>query len=432
MNEQSRFSSTHSTINFGLCLIFVIFGLIGGWAAIAPLSQGAVASGKVVVENQRKTVQHLEGGIVKEIRYKEGDTVSAGDILIVIDDTRIKANADALTKQYYLTKAEEARLNTEIKQLESIVFPQELNEAHYQHNTGEIMRSQVALFEARKQALKGELEILGKKEVQLNKLIEGLVAQKKSKKRQIALLNEEIKDNQRLFKTKAISKIRLLELQRMAASLEGELGNLISEIASTELQGGETKLKMLQLKRNFQEQALEDMRKIQTHVLDTQEKMFAANDIHARTKVTAPVDGIIVNNQIFTNGEVINSGKTLLEIVPQNIKLIIEARVQTQDIDTVAPGMEAEVRFLPFKQRLIPIVLGRIESVSADILEDERSGENYYLAKVEIPESEMDKLGEHTLVPGMPADVIVNAGQYTFLEYLLAPLSDNFARAFKE
>ena len=428
----THFSSTRKTITFGFVIIALIFGVLGGWAAVAPLSQGAVASGKVVVENQRKSVQHLEGGIVKDIMVKEGDSVEAGDTLIVLDDKRSKANAHALTKQFYLSRAEEARLISEIKKQDKIHFFSDLTEAPEHYLIQQIMYNQQALFNARKQALAGEFEILGKKEVQLKRLAEGLRAQKKSKALQIELLNEEIKDNQKLFKTKAISKVRLLELKRMEADMEGEYGSLISEIASTELQTSETRLKMLQLEKSFQEKILLEMREVQKRLVETQEKMLAAKDILQRSVIMAPVSGIVVNNQIYTRGEIVNSGETLLEIVPQNIKLVVEAEVQTQDIDTIAPGMEAEVRFLPFKQRLIPIVIGKVTAVSADILENERTGESYYLAKVEIPPSEMEKLGKHTLVPGMPADVIVNAGQYTMLEYLLAPLTDNFARAFKE
>lgn len=428
----NQFSSTRKTIIYGFGIIALIFGALGGWAAVAPLSQGAVASGKVVVENQRKTVQHLEGGIVKDILVKEGDSVTAGDTLFTLDDKRNKANADALTKQYFLSRAEEARLIAEMKKKTSIDFPSELTEAPEQYLAKQIMFNQQALFNARKQALEGEFEILGKKEVQLKKLAQGLRAQKDSKARQIELLSEEIKDNQKLFESKSISKVRLLELKRMEADMEGEYGSLISEIASTELQTSETRLKMLQLEKSFQEKILLEMREVQKRLVETQEKMLAAIDILQRMVITAPVSGIVVNNQVYTQGEVINSGETLLEIVPQNIKLVVEAQVQTQDIDTIAPGMEAEVRFLPFKQRLIPIVIGQVAAVSADILENERTGDSYYLAKVEIPPAEMEKLGEHTLVPGMPADVIVNAGEYTMLEYLLAPLTDNFARAFKE
>lgn len=428
----NSFTNSRSTIMFGWVVIALVFGVAGIWAGLAPLSQGAVASGKVVVENQRKSVQHLEGGIVSQLNVNEGATVKAGDILIELDNTHAKANYQAAAKQFYFALAEESRLHAELEGGATIMFSEHHSLVDNPSEAEAIRKNQLALFQARKQALQGELEILEQKSIQLSELVSGLKAQKRAKQEQLSLLKEEVSDNEKLYKSKSISKVRLLELKRMVAEMEGEVATFISEIASTELQRGETELKKLQLEKQFKEKSLLEMREVQTRLADVREKMSQSEAVLERTLIRAPASGVVVNNQIVTLGEVVNPGKTLLEIVPTDQKLIIEARVQAQDIDVMQPGLEAEVRLLPFKQRLLPIVLGNITTISADVLEDERTGETYYLSQVEIPPEEMSKLGDHRLIPGMPADVIVNAGEHTVLEYLVAPLLDNFARAFKE
>ncbi|MDA5192491.1 HlyD family type I secretion periplasmic adaptor subunit [Govanella unica] len=426
------YADTRSPIRIGLIIILVTFVGLGGWAAFAPLSQGAVASGKLIVESQRKEIQHFEGGIVAKIAVKDGDRVRPGDVLVELDDTRARAQLQIVEGQLDAYRAFEARLTAERDGLEDVTFPADL-EAKAQNNE-EVAKSlggQRDMFTARKMAIKSQTDILDKRVTQLREMSNGLRAQVQSKSEQLRTLADEIKGLQELYAKGYASKSRLLALQRSEAETAGERGKYLSDIASSDMKVGETRLEVIQVQKKFEEEVVSDLRTTQQKVLDLTEQWTAARDVLNRTRVRAPVEGIIVGLKLHTLGGVINPGTRLLEIVPQNRKLLVQAKIQTHDIDQVQMGAEAEVRLLPFKQRTLPILVGQVTAVSADTLEDERTGESYYTANVEISEDQIKKLEGHRLVPGMPADVIIKSGEYTVLQYLLGPLTDSLARAFR-
>lgn len=430
---RDHYADTAAPIRLGLIIILLTFVGFGGWAAFAPLSQGAVASGRLIVESQRKEIQHLEGGIVSLIRVRDGDQVTAGDILITLEDTRALAQVQIIEGQVVAYKALEARLLAERNGDAELTFPGDLvARAETRPEIAKVMEGQRDLFTARGQALAGQTEILEQRATQLQEVITGLKSQVAAKSQQLRYLEEEISGLQELFAKGHASKPRLLALQRTASETSGERGRHLADIASAELKVGETRLEIIQLEKSFQEEVVSELRTVQQRLSDLTEQLVAARDVLQRTEVRAPVDGVVVGLKLFTLGGVINPGQTLLEIVPQDQKLVVQARVQGQDIERVFVGAETEVRLLPFQQRLLPILLGRITALSADTLEDERTGERYYLAHVEILPDEAAKLEGHVLLPGMPADVIVKAGEYTVLQYLTGPLADMVARAFKE
>lgn len=430
---QDPYADTRGPIRTGLLIILVTFIGMGGWAAFAPLSQGAVASGKLIVESQRKEIQHLEGGIVSKIRVKDGDRVKEGAVLVELEDTRAKAQVQIVEGQLDAYRALEARLVAERDGLESVIFPADLEEkAKTSEEVAKSLDGQRDLFNARKLAVKSQTDILEKRVTQLREMANGLRAQVQSKAEQLANLKDEIKGLEELFAKGYASKSRLLALQRSAAEIEGERGKYLSDIAGADMKIGETRLEMIQVQKKFQEDVVTELRSTQQKVSDLTEQWTAARDVLDRMRVRAPVDGVVVGLKVHTIGGVINPGTRLLEIVPQNRKLVVQAKVQTRDIDQVQIGSEAEVRLLPFKQRTLPILIGKVTAVSADTLEDERTGETYYTANVEIPEDQIRKIEGHTLVPGMPADVIIKSGEYTVLQYLLGPLTDTLARAFRE
>jgi epimerase transport system membrane fusion protein len=424
-------ANTKPVIKAGLVVILVTFVGFGGWAAFAPLSQGAVASGKIVVENQRKTVQHLEGGVVKKILVHDGDTVKKGQILMELEDTRIDANVQIYETQYISAKAQEARLIAERDGKAQIDFPEELLGRENEPDVAKILQGQRDQFRTRQEALKGGQSILAKRVTQLQQLISGLEAQTTAKDQQIALLNDEISGLRELFANGHASKQRLLQLEREASEMVGEKGKNQADIASAKLRIGETQLEMLQNNKDFRQKVVDELNKQQAELADFQERLVAAQDVLNHAQIRAPSSGIIVGLQVHTVGAVIQPGRTIVEIVPQNLRLIVQAKVRAQDIATIHMGVPAEVRILPFKQRLLPILMGKVIAVSADSLEDERTGIPYYQINVEISKDEMAKLDGQTLIPGMPADVIVQAGQYTALEYFLGPLSDSLARSFR-
>ena len=427
-----QWADTRGPIRVGMVLIAVIFIGLGGWAAVAPIAQGAVASGRIIVESQRKSIQHLEGGIIRRILVRDGDMVEEGQVLVELGDTRPRAQSDIVSGQLHAYRALEARLLAERDGLEQVTFPVSLVDVSDNPETQKVMDGQRDLFEARRTALEGQKTILVQRMGQLEKMVAGLRAQIASKNEQLAYLREEIRGLQILYEQGHAPKARLLALQRAASEAEGARGKHLADLASAQLRIGETRLEVIQADKAFREQVIEDLRATQERIADLSEQARAATDVLDRTMIRAPVAGTIVGLEVHTEGGVINPGETVLEIVPRDRRLIIQARVQTQDIDLVSADAETEVRLLPFKQRTLPILLGRVTSVSADTLEDERTGEVYYTANVEIPPREMAKLEGQTLVPGMPADVIIKAGEATALQYLLSPLSDAFARSFKE
>lgn len=427
-----RWADTSGPIRTGAIVIALTFLGLGGWASVAPISQGAVATGRVIVESQRKAVQHFEGGIVKAIHIRDGDLVEDGQVLIELEDTRARAQVQIIEGQLNAYRALEARLLAERDGADAIPFPQDLLAAESEPETEKILDGQRDLFAARKTALDGQKTILIQRVGQLEKVVAGLRAQIASKTKQLAYLREEIGGLQQLYEKGHAPKARLLALQRAASEAEGERGKHLSDMASAQLRIGETRLEAIQMEKAFREQVVEELRATQERISDLAEQATAARDVLERTLIRAPVAGVIVGLEVHTEGGVVRPGTTVLEIVPRDRRLIVQARVETRDIDVITTGAEAEVRLLPFKQRHLPILLGRVSSVSADTLEDERTGETYYTANVAIPPEEMKKLEGHALVPGMPADIIIKAGEATALEYVLAPLSDAFARSFKE
>ncbi len=425
-------ADTRPIIRAGIIVILVTFVGCGGWAAITPLSQGAVASGKIIVENQRKEIQHLEGGIVAELLARDGVRVEKGQTLIVLDNTRIKANVQIYEGQYLAAKAQEARLIAERDGLDEIVFPDNLLADLDSANVERALAGQRDQFEARKSALAGEQAILAQRVTQLQRMVSGLESQANAKGHQLKLLKEEIEGLRELYAKGHASKQRMLALEREASSVEGERGKNLADIAGAKLRIGETELEMIQNERDFRQTVVDELGKAQEEAADIEERLVASRDVLDHTIIRAPASGVVVSMDVSTVGAVLPPGKTILEIVPENQRLIVQAKAQAQDIDSLSIGAPAEVRILPFKQRLLPILMGTVISVSADSLEDERTGIPYYKITAEISEEEMAKLDGQILVPGMPADVIVKAGEYTALEYFLAPLSDSLARAFKE
>ncbi len=427
------FADTRTPIRTGLIVIAVTFLGFGGWATFAPLSQGAVASAKLIVESQRKVIQHLEGGIVGAINVKDGQVVKKDQVLVQLENTRARAQMQIVEGQHDAFKALELRLLAERDGLPDVVFPADLLErAKSNDETAKSVEGQRDLFVARKQALAGQTDILAKRTTQLREMVNGLKSQAAAKAAQLTTLRDEIKGLQELFDKGYAPKSRLLALQRAEAEAEGERGKLLADLASADMKIGETRLEIIQTEKKFQEDVANELRNTQQKLSDLNEQLVATRDVLSRTSVRAPVDGEVVGLRIHSVGGVINPSDILMEIVPQNRRLVVQARVQTHDIDQVSIGAETEVRLLPFKQRVLPILLGKVISVSADTLEDERTGEPYYTANIEITDSELDKLAGHTLVPGMPADVIIKSGEYTVMQYLLGPLTDSFARAFRE
>lgn len=416
----------------GFTILLLVFGGFGSWAALAPLDSAALAPGVVTVKNYRKTVQHLEGGIVKDIRVRDGAEVKAGDLLLVLDDTQARAELEILRGQRFAAVATEARLKAERDDKKEIRFP-ELMQAD-DPRAREAIASEKQQFVARDQAKDGEIEVLEQRIGQLDAQVNGLKALIDSKKQLLHSFEEEINDNEALLSEGYVDKQRLRDVQRQKASLKGEVAEHNASIAGINVQAGETRLQILQLKKDFRAQVVEQLSEVQTRVFDLEERVNAIQDRVARSEIYAPADGMVLGMSVHTVGGVISPGTPILDIVPESDELIIEAELSPNDIDRVAAGMPADIRFSAFKSATTPVIEGEVVNISADRLVNEQTGMPYYLARVEVTQVGAVKLanGELNLLPGMPAEVLVNTGARTLLEYLVAPATNAFARSMIE
>ncbi len=419
---------------FGFIVLIVAFGGFGGWAATARIDSAAVAPGLVTVESYRKTVQHLEGGIVREILVRDGDTVKEDDVLLRMDGTQASAQLGIAKVQYFAAQALESRLLAERNQTETIAIPAELKAEESDPRVREAIQAEQQTFITRRTSLKGETTLLRQRIDQLQEQARGLDALAKSKQERITSYTNEANDFRQLAKQGFSDKLRQRELERAASELEGERAQHLSDVSRSKLQIGEAELQILQLQKRFQSDVAEQLREVQTKLFDLRERMRALQDTVARTTVRAPASGTVVSMAVHTVGAVLSPGTPILEIVPQGEQLVVEAHVQVTDIDKVLPGLKADVRFSAFHSRTTPVLEGRVLNVSADRLVDRATNMPYYLARIQVPDTELQKLKERglELLPGMPAEVIIKTGERTFLQYLLQPALDSAARSFRE
>ena len=414
----------------GLFIFFLVFGVFGFWAGFAPLDGAARATGVVTVESYTKVIQHFEGGIVGEILVRNGDVVEAGDPLLVLDSTQPLAQLGAANALFVALKSRVARLLAESSGSESISFPAALREAG--SGADAEMASERQIFLARKAAREGEVEVLKQREDQLASRVTGLEAVRTSKLELAASFSEELVDVRELLEEGFSDKQRLRELERSYSSFSGEAADLTANISSTQMQIGEARLQILQLDKNFLTEVVNELGEIRTLLKDTEEKMIAMQDVVRRTSITTPVDGIVTGMQVHTVGGVVQPGADIAEVVPQSDELIIEANISPIDIDRVTVGQEATISFSAFSSGLVPTIFGSVIGISADRLIDQMNGAPYYLARVEVTPEGMRDMGDLVLVPGMPAEVFINTGARTFLQYVLKPFTTALSRSFIE
>ncbi len=406
--------------------VFVVFGL---WSVFAPLDGAARAPGTVIVKSNKKMIQHLEGGLVKEILVQNGDLLNADDPILILDDTQSRAQLEIFRTQFIALKVRESRLLAERDTLESILFPESLQLS--QANVREEIEAQEQIFSARRTSMGGEKEVLEQRIEQLYSSLEGLQALKASKETLAVSYSEELTDIQALLEQGFSDKTRLRAAERNHALLKGEAGELVANISSTEVQIGETRLQILQQQNEFHNQVVTELSATQTQLKDVNERILALEDIVQRTVIRSPVTGIVNGLQIHTEGGVIGPGTVIAEIVPQAEELIIEAQVPTIDIDRVAVGQSATIRFSSFNSS-VPTIFGRVISLSADAMLDRNTGVSYYLSRIEVTPEGMADLGDLILVPGMPAEAFIATGSRTFLQYTMKPFSDSLARSLIE
>ncbi|WP_306168739.1 HlyD family type I secretion periplasmic adaptor subunit [Halomonas sp. MMSF_3323] len=417
---------------WGLAILLVAFGGFGVWSVTAHLAVSVVAPGSVSVESFTKTIQHLEGGIVADVLVEDGDHVEAGDPLIVLDDTQALAQQRIAETEYLITRASEVRLLAEQADSDSLVFPPELI-ASSNSRVQEVLGVQRRLFEVRRQSLDDTLAALDQQILQLEEQITGLGQTRSITQQRIDSLEGEVANHRKLFRDGMISSQRLRELERESLEYQSDNAGHASEIARLRAHISENTLNKQIRLQEFQQQVGEALRQVQAEVADAEERLVALNDTLARTRITAPVAGTVVDLQVHTLGAVVRGGDPLLDLVPAGDGFVIEARVPNHDVDHLYPGQSAEIRFSAFNQRLSNVIDGEVIRVSADSFEDEATRQRYYKVRVGVTDLGKSQLTDNMrLVAGMPAEVMILTGERSFASYITKPINDMLARAMRE
>jgi HlyD family secretion protein len=416
----------------GMVVVLGLFGGFGVWAATTSLSGAIIAPGQVVVETNVKKVQHPTGGVVGEIRVRDGDRVTAGDLLLRLDETVTRANLSMISKQLDQFEARNARLTAERDGLREIKYPASLLERKDHPDVAEILAGERGLFDARRAAIDGQRSQLTERTAQLREEIRGLEAQVASKRQQITLINQELEGVEKLYKQNLVPITRLTTLQREASRLHGEEGQLIAQIASSKGRIAETELQIIQLGQDLRREVATEQREVQAKIGEFTERKVTAEDQLKRIDIRAPQDGYVHQLAVHTIGGVINPSDPLMLIVPKADTLVIEARIAPHEIDQVQPGQTVTLRFSAFNQRTTPEIMGSLARVSADLTREQQTNTAYYTVKITIPDEELKKLEDRALIPGMPVEAFIQTGSRTALSYLIKPFEDQVMRAFRE
>jgi HlyD family secretion protein len=415
----------------GATAIVLVVGL-GGWGVTTELTGAVIASGQVVVNSNVKKVQHPTGGVVGELRVRDGDRVKGGDIVLRLDDTQTRANLAIVVKGLDENLARRAREEAERDGRDAVTFPRELTDRIDCPDVASAVNGELKQFETRRLAREGQRAQLKERIVQLKEEISGYQAQKASKTKQIDWIEKELAGVNELWKKNLVPYSRVTALERDKERLEGERGQLVATTAQTRGKITETELQILQIDQDMRTEVGKDLAEIRGKVAELVEKKVAAEDQLKRVDVRAPVDGVVNQLAVHTVGGVIGPAEVAMLIVPDADALEVEAKIQPQDIDQLRLGQLATLRFSAFNQRTTPELNGEVVRVSADVSEDQKSGAHYYTVRIGIPQSEIARLGNLHLVPGMPVESFVQTGSRTMMSYLTKPLSDQVTRAFRE
>ena len=429
--ENDDFLDWRRPARFGYWVVLLAFGVLGGWSAVAKIDSAVLAQGVVAVESNRKTVQHFEGGIIREILVHEGDRVQQGQILFRLDTTQSQANFEAQRDQLEYNLAIEARLVAERDGLGSVTFPDELLQRKDDSYVGSAMADQLKQFAERRSSISGQIDVLQAKIAQYKNESDGLTAERKSNEEQLTLIDQELADLQYLLAKNLVPKSRVLTLERERSRTEGSIGHDTAEIAKTENSIREAELQVKQLRQKFQEEVAGAILEVRQKIAELRQKVTMAKDVLRRIEVIAPRSGVVQNLKVFTLGGVVKSGEPLLDIVPERDNLIVQAHISPLDIDKIAPRMHAEIRFPSFHGDILPIINGSIESVSRDRMVDD-SKQPFFLAQINVDEQSVPDFVRERLTAGMPTDVVVPTGERTVLQYLIRPLQNRVRGAMRE
>ncbi len=415
----------------GAGLLIIAAGAIGlgGWTALAPLSGAIVAPAFIKVDLNRKVVQHAEGGIVREIRVRDGDHVKQGQTLVVLDDVRVDSALDLLSIQLIAERAKSARLTAEAAFAPKLAFPPDIQRREKEPRIAEILERERALFQSRRGSLDNQVASLRSQVRETQAETAALLEQIAAEDRAISLQKEELRANEELLRQNFVQKTRVLTLQRAVAEYEVKHGEHRADLSRSRQKATEFELRIITAQNTYKQSAVDDLKDATAHIFDLEERLRPSRDAAERQRVLAPIAGEVVGLKVFTAGAVVAPRDVLMEIVPADKTLVVEAQIRPEDINHVRAGSAADIRLTAYKQRTTPLVTGRVSYVSADRLVDPQHNNAYYVAHIEVAPG---ALGELRMQAGMPAEVFIRTDERTALDYLLAPVTAFLRRAMRE
>jgi len=402
------------------------------WVVLAPLSGAIIAPAFVKVDMNRKVVQHQEGGIVKQVLVRDGERVQQGQTLVVIDDVKLDATLDLLRTQHDGERAKAARLEAERAMLPEVKFPADMVERAREPKVVELIQRESALFRARREALDSQIAVLRKQIRQTEDEAKALDGQIAAEARALKSQKEELALNEKLFKQNYVQKTRLMTLERAVAEYEARWEEHRAELAKTRQRSSELELRVLAQRNAYVQSATDELKEISTRLFDLEERLRPSKDAADRQRIAAPIAGVVVGQRVFSAGAVIGPREVLMEIVPEDKTLVVEARIRPEDINHVHKGSDAEVRLTAYKQRTTPLVTGNVNYVSADRMLDTQTGAPYYVVHVDVPARALEEAGNLRMQAGMPAEVYIRTDSRSAFDYLFAPVTAYLRRGLRE
>lgn len=429
---QSLKSSIRNHLLVGVLGFLTLIGLFGGWAVGTEIVGAVIAQGSLVVETSLKKVQHPVGGVVSELMVRDGDRVKAGDVVMRIDATMTRANLAIIVKSLDQFVARKARLESERNRAGIVVFPQVLLGRAGDAEIAAMINAEQRLYESRKAVRESKKHQLEQRVRQLRDEIAGMDAERAANFREQGMVDDELNRFRSLHDRGLMEKSRLITLERQATDIEGDIGRLMAGIAGVEAKISETALQIIQIDEQWSEEVGSDLREMDARIGEYVERRVAAEDQLKRVDIIAPQDGVVHQLAVHTVGGVIAPGEPIMMIVPEVDRLVVEAKVAPQDIDQIYYGQTTNLRFSAFNQKTTPEITGTVERISADVTVDTRTGTSYYVVRVATSQEQIKRLGEFSLMPGMPVEAFITTGERSVLSYFLKPLLDQANRTFRE
>jgi len=431
LSSELRGMLRRQTTAIVIAAVLLVAGL-GGWAMTTEFTGAVIAGGQLVVDSNVKKVQHPTGGVVGRLNVREGQEVKAGDIVISLDDTQIRANRDIVVKALNELSARQAREEAERDGLDKVTFPAELIARKSDPDVAKAVTGEQRQFEIRRTSREGQKAQLRERIIQLRQEISGYEAQITSKDKQIEWVGKELVGVYELWEKNLIPYTRVTSLEREKERLVGERGQLMASIAQSKGKMAEIELQILQIDQDMRTEVGKDLAEIRARTAEMIERKVAAEDQLKRVDIRAPIDGVVLQLTVHTVGGVITAGEAIMLIVPQTETLQVEAKIPPQEIDQVRIGQPAVLRFVAFSQRTTPELIGTVVRISADVSEDTKSGARFYTIRLDVSPEEVARLSAVRLVPGMPVEALIQTSPRTVMSYLIKPLHDQLARAFRE